>query len=103
MSKTVEQWLLFKYLGLEFTPLSKPFKTREQAERASENTPAGALFISCVRLPSLRRQAPVAPTSGGQDIPGTSFNKLAEEEGFNLPWYEAETNDACFAFLFLLQ
>src|SRR5262249_14767534 len=45
MSKTVEQWLLFKYLGLEFTPLSKPFKTREQAERASENTPAGALFI----------------------------------------------------------
>ena len=28
-------------------------------------------FISCGRLPSLRRQAPVAPTSGGQDIPGT--------------------------------
>jgi hypothetical protein len=26
MSKIVEQWLLFKYMGLEFTPLSKPFK-----------------------------------------------------------------------------
>jgi hypothetical protein len=25
MSKIVEQWLLFKYVGLEFTPLSKPF------------------------------------------------------------------------------
>jgi hypothetical protein len=36
MSKTVEQWLLFKYIGLEFTPLSKPFKTREQAEKARE-------------------------------------------------------------------
>jgi hypothetical protein len=33
MSKIVEQWLLFEYVGLEFTPLSKPFKTREQAEK----------------------------------------------------------------------
>jgi hypothetical protein len=31
--------LLFKYVGLEFTPLSKPFKTREQAERAREKYP----------------------------------------------------------------
>jgi len=38
MSKTVEQWLLFKYVGL-FTPLSKPFKTREQAEKAREKYP----------------------------------------------------------------
>jgi hypothetical protein len=30
------QWLLFKYVGLEFTPLSKPFKTRVQAEKARE-------------------------------------------------------------------
>ena len=30
MSKIIEQWLLFEYVGLEFTPLSKPFKTREQ-------------------------------------------------------------------------
>jgi hypothetical protein len=34
MPKIIEQWLLFKYVGLEFTPLSKPFKTREQAEKA---------------------------------------------------------------------
>jgi hypothetical protein len=34
MSKSIEQWLLFKYIGLEFTPLSKPLKTKEQAERA---------------------------------------------------------------------
>jgi hypothetical protein len=36
MSKTIEQWLLFEYVALEFTPLSKPFKTREQAEKARE-------------------------------------------------------------------
>jgi len=34
MPKTIERWLLFKYIGLEFTPLSKPFKTKEQAEKA---------------------------------------------------------------------
>jgi hypothetical protein len=34
MSKTGEQWLLFKYISLQSTPLSKPFKTREQAEKA---------------------------------------------------------------------
>jgi hypothetical protein len=33
MPKTVQQWLLFKYVGGEFTPLSKPFNTREQAEK----------------------------------------------------------------------
>jgi hypothetical protein len=32
-------WLLFEYVGLEFTPLSKPFKTREQAEKAREKYP----------------------------------------------------------------
>jgi hypothetical protein len=39
MSKIVEQWLLFKYVGLEFTPLSKPFKTKEQAEKTREKYP----------------------------------------------------------------
>jgi hypothetical protein len=39
ISKIVEQWLLFEYIGLEFTPLSKPFKTREQAEKAREKYP----------------------------------------------------------------
>jgi len=36
MSKTIEQWLLFEYVRLEFTPLSKPFKTKEQAEKAKK-------------------------------------------------------------------
>jgi hypothetical protein len=34
MRKIVERWLLFKYVGREFTPLSKPFTTKEQAETA---------------------------------------------------------------------
>jgi len=29
MPKTIEQWLLFKYIGGEFTPHSKPFKTKD--------------------------------------------------------------------------
>jgi hypothetical protein len=37
--KITEQWLLYKYVGLEFTPLSKPFKTREQAEKARLKLP----------------------------------------------------------------
>ena len=39
MSKIVEQWSLFQYVGGELTPLSKPFKTREQAEKAREKYP----------------------------------------------------------------
>jgi hypothetical protein len=38
MSKIIEHWLLFKYVGVEFTPLSRPFKTREQAEKAREKS-----------------------------------------------------------------
>jgi hypothetical protein len=34
MTKTIVRWLLFKYVGREFTPLSKPLKTKEQAEKA---------------------------------------------------------------------
>jgi len=30
MPKTIEQWLLFKYVGGEFTPLSKPFKRKSR-------------------------------------------------------------------------
>jgi len=37
--KVIEQWLLYKYLGLEFTPLSKPFKTKEAAEKARLKLP----------------------------------------------------------------
>jgi hypothetical protein len=39
MPKTTEQWLLFKYVGTEFTPLSKPFKTKKQAEKARRKYP----------------------------------------------------------------
>jgi hypothetical protein len=34
MPRITEQWLLFRYVGGEFTPLSKPFKTKVQAEKA---------------------------------------------------------------------
>jgi hypothetical protein len=34
MPRIVERWLLFKYIGGEFTPLSKPLKNKEQAEKA---------------------------------------------------------------------
>jgi hypothetical protein len=39
MPKIIEQWLLFKYIHGEFTPLSKPFKTRAQAEKARLKLP----------------------------------------------------------------
>ena len=39
MPKTIEQWLLFKYVDGEFTPLSKPFKTKLQAEKARRKCP----------------------------------------------------------------
>jgi hypothetical protein len=39
MAKPTEQWLLYKYIAGEFTPLSKPFKTRAQAEKAREKYP----------------------------------------------------------------
>ena len=34
MPKITERWLLFQYVGGEFTPLSKPFKTKQQGEKA---------------------------------------------------------------------
>ena len=34
MPKIIEQWLLFRYEKGEFTPLSKPFNTRQLAEKA---------------------------------------------------------------------
>lgn len=33
MLKVVEKWLLFKYINGQFTPLSKPLKKKEQAEK----------------------------------------------------------------------
>ena len=52
MPKTIEQWLLFKYIGLEFTPLSKPFKTKEQAEKARLKYPEkqrGTIGLGVIR------------------------------------------------------
>jgi hypothetical protein len=34
MPKTREQWLLYRYVEGQLTPLSKPFKSKEQAEKA---------------------------------------------------------------------
>jgi hypothetical protein len=39
MSKPAERWMLFQYAHGKFTPLSKPFKTKEQAEKAREKYP----------------------------------------------------------------
>ncbi len=33
MPKTTERWLLFQFVGNEMTPLSKPFKTKQLAEK----------------------------------------------------------------------
>jgi hypothetical protein len=54
MPKIKKQWLLFKYVGGEFTPLSKPFKTKEQAEKARLKYPerqCKTMGIGVVRLP----------------------------------------------------
>jgi hypothetical protein len=34
MTKIIDQWLLFRFEHGEFTLLSKPFKTKELAEKA---------------------------------------------------------------------
>ncbi len=41
MAKITEQWLLFQYVDGEITPLSKPFKSKSQAEKAREKYPEG--------------------------------------------------------------
>jgi hypothetical protein len=57
MPKTIEQWLLFKYIDGEFTPLSKPFKTKEQAEKARMKHPERerrTIGVGVIRLPKER-------------------------------------------------
>jgi hypothetical protein len=39
MPKITERWLLFKYVSGEFTPLSKPLKTKARAEKARQKYP----------------------------------------------------------------
>jgi len=54
MPKRVEKWFLFEYVGLQLTPVSKPFKTREQAEKARLKFPEGKqkkIGLGVVRIP----------------------------------------------------
>jgi hypothetical protein len=39
MPKIIERWLLFKYVDGQFTPQSKPFKTKTAAEKARLKLP----------------------------------------------------------------
>jgi hypothetical protein len=39
LMKIVEQWLLSKYIDGQFTPLSKPFKSKAKAEEARLKLP----------------------------------------------------------------
>jgi hypothetical protein len=55
MPKIIEQWLLFRYVDGEFTPLSKPYKTREQAEKARakySEKDRKAIGLGVIRLPN---------------------------------------------------
>jgi hypothetical protein len=53
MPKTYDRWLLFKFVGGEFTPLSKPFKTKPLAEKAREKYPERqrkAIALGVIRI-----------------------------------------------------
>lgn len=39
MARIVERWLLFRYIDGELTPLSKPLKTKDRAEKARLKCP----------------------------------------------------------------
>jgi hypothetical protein len=50
----IERWLLFRYIDGQFTPLSKPFKTRRQAEKARAKFPdreRKTIALGVIRLP----------------------------------------------------
>jgi hypothetical protein len=51
--KRIERWLLFKYVGGEFTPMSKPLQTKERAEQARLKYPEKerkAIGIGAIRI-----------------------------------------------------
>ncbi|MGC2765626.1 MAG: hypothetical protein WB607_08975 [Candidatus Acidiferrum sp.] len=53
MPKTIEKWLLFTYVNGEFTPLSRPFKTKPLAEKARAKYPERerkAIGVGVVRI-----------------------------------------------------
>ena len=55
MPKITEKWLLYKYINGEFTPLSRPFKTRNEAETARMKYPEQerkAIGVGVVKLKS---------------------------------------------------
>jgi len=52
-SKTTERWLLFQYIDGELTPLSKPFRRKDQAEKARLKIPERerrAVGVGVVRM-----------------------------------------------------
>jgi len=52
--KTSARWLLFEYQGLDLVILSKPFKTKELAEKARRKYPdreRRKIGIGVVRVP----------------------------------------------------
>jgi len=56
MSKKADRWLLFEYIHGEFTPLSKPFKTKKEAEKAREKYPERlrkTIGLGVIRIASL--------------------------------------------------
>jgi hypothetical protein len=53
MPKIIERWLSFKYIEGQFTPLSKPFKTKTAAEKARLKLPEqkrGAIGVGVIRI-----------------------------------------------------
>jgi len=53
LMKVIEQWLLFKYIDGQFTPLSKPFKTKAQAEKARLKLPQrerGTIGVGVIKV-----------------------------------------------------
>jgi hypothetical protein len=51
-AKERKQWFLFQYVGRNLTPLSRPFTTKEQAEKARQKYPErerGKIGIGVVR------------------------------------------------------
>jgi hypothetical protein len=53
LMKIIEQWLLFKYIEGQFTPLSKPFKTKDRAEKARLKYPhreRGTIGVGVIRI-----------------------------------------------------
>jgi hypothetical protein len=55
MAKIIEQWLLFKYIDGEFTPFSKPLKSKQLAKKARSKYPdrePNGIGVGVVRIQS---------------------------------------------------